>query len=149
MNLNGLKPAPSMSTSGWVVDSEGKYDRLLSYYFTTDSNQGAIGSMNTSSFSSIIRKYNHAPNSLVNQLEQELNTYFTNYYSKAQVKVSLVGTYDELSNKYGLIVEVSAYDLIKGNPDIIQYARLLNIENSTVQSIVKYNNEGQYDYYAN
>jgi hypothetical protein len=53
-----------------------------------------------------------------------------------------------LSSQYGIIVEISAYDLIKGNPNIIQYARLLNIKDSTVNTIAKYNNEGVFDYYA-
>jgi hypothetical protein len=148
MNLNGLIPAPTMSTSGWVTDAEGKFDRLLSYYLTSTDSQSNIIEGGTKSFAYMVARYGHSPAVLASNLREDLNRLFSEYYNKAQVSVEIDNAvFGEDSNRYSITISISAYDVVIGTPNEIRYARLIDVKNSIVQSISKYNNEGEYDFY--
>jgi hypothetical protein len=135
--LATITPVPTLSTQGFVRDSSGKFDFLLSHYFLSDYNQTYLYAGQVSSLPQIIeRSGSHIPE-LLADLKRSLFEYLANYYDSVSVEVD---TTSNLTTDPRTDLELRVVISLAENGKQAVFGRLLKSENSKLASIVKLNN---------
>lgn len=133
-------PVPTLSPQGYVVSTGDKLDRLLSYYFTTDTNQSNIFKGSTISFQETVANYQGQPTILCDKMKTELTDYLERYFTVVTVDV----TYKDLKEgiddgPYELIIDAMVGDSFDDQQRLFKNARM---EDGVLTSIFTYNNTG-------
>ena len=121
-------PVPTLSPQGFVVSTGDKLDRLLSYYFITDTNQSNIFKGETISFQETVANYQRQPTLLCDRMKTELTAYLERYFTI----VTVIVEYKDL--KEGMVG-----DSFDDQQRLFKNARM---EDGVLTAIFTYNNSG-------
>ena len=128
---------PTLSTDGWVASSVKVSDYLMSQFLTeSDYSQSYLYVGRVSSLPYLIQTYSKD----MNQLTGHINSTISSYYGKYFNNVTTETTYSPdptNPNKIGITLYVSFTD--DTNTTYV-VGRLLNITNSTIETIINLNN---------
>lgn len=127
---------PTMSSSGFVEDIAEKADRLMSYYFVSESSQSNLYRGQITSLPAQIQQHGHDEVNLVEAVRNELTTYLSRFFDGMDVNVRSDLPNKNDPNRINLTVNVIVVQ------DGKQYSlgRLVSVLNSKIVDIVDINN---------
>ena len=73
-------PVPSLSVDGWIITPTKKVDKLLCYYFLSEPSQSQLYTV--ISLPSEIAKKGNWPNQLKEMVSNDLQTFFSAYFTE-------------------------------------------------------------------
>lgn len=133
-------PVPTLSQQGMVLSTGEKLDRLLSYYFTTDTNQSNIFKGETISFQETVANYQRQPTLLCEQMKTELTSYLERYFTLVTVMVDYKDLKEGIDDgPYELIIDAMVGDSFDDQQRLFKNARM---EDGVLTAIFTYNNTG-------
>lgn len=133
-------PVPTLSPQGFVVSTGDKLDRLLSYYFTTDTNQSNIFKGETISFQETVANYQRQPTLLCDRMKTELTAYLERYFTIVTVIVEYKDLKEGIDDgPYELIIDAMVGDSFDDQQRLFKNARM---EDGVLTAIFTYNNSG-------
>jgi hypothetical protein len=135
--LATIIPVPTLSTQGFVRDSSGKFDFLLSHYFLSDYNQTYLYYGRVSSLPRIIERSGSDIGALLTDLKQNLFDYLAKYYDSVSVDVN---TTTDIVRDPRTDLELRVIISVAEDGKQTVFGRLLRSENSKLTDIVKLNN---------
>lgn len=129
-------PVPTLSSSGWVTEISEKADRLMSYFFVSEASQSLVYAGRISSLPEIIQLHGHDELQLEAAMRDVLRTYLERYFTAVDitVKATIPGSSDD--NRIQISTQITVYE----NSLNYEVGHLIEVLNSTIQSIVKANN---------
>lgn len=124
---------PSLSLSGWVDTVDGKADRLMSYFFTSQYSQTYTYHRNIASLPYLIATYGHDVVNLRSTILSTLSDLFFPYFDEVDFNVDI-----EVENDVVIHIRVSA--IFEEDGTRYDLARLIDVNNGSIGKIVKLNN---------
>lgn len=128
---------PTMSTSGYVSDTNTKFDFLISDFFTSDYNQTAVYPGYVSSVQRILQDSGNNVASVISSLNNKLTTYLNRYFTYVNVSV-IDNTPKSDSASVSLTITVKLDD--DGSSYVFE--RLFEYSGTKIENIAKINNYG-------
>lgn len=142
-------PVPTMSTEGWVRDSQSKLDFLLAHFFAADYNQtylyvtkaGAPDESKkidqVSSMSRIIQLHSGNARGVIADLRTYLERYLNRYYLRVTLDVSALTDLDlDPRDQIDVLIRVEVTDV----GGIYSFQRSVSTVQSKLQKIINLNN---------
>jgi hypothetical protein len=131
-------PVPTLSPAGWVFATAEKADFLISHFFEADYIQSYLYAGRISNIQWLIEQYGNDITNFSNQLRRTLDTYLGRYYQVVNIVITTDDNATNLTDKVSVGIQCDVTE----NGTTYSIGRLLNIQNSIVETIVKLNNTG-------
>lgn len=127
---------PTLSASGWVMNTPEKLDRLVSYFIVSEASQSHLFAGQVASLPSIIQKNAENESGLVRDTTDALNSLLSRYFDSAEVSVDTAHPVADDPNRINLRVDAVVID----NGQRYSVGREITLVNSKVINIFNINN---------
>ncbi len=130
------KPVPTLSSDGWVTNTQMKADYLISHFFLSEYSRTYLYHGDISSFPWLLQNNKDNAAKLKTDTQSTLSKYFGRYFPKAEVQVEVK---QEEGSKYSITIVVIVTD-VDGKEFSI--GRLADVLDSKLVKVQKINNYG-------
>lgn len=86
--MDPIKPVPTLSKMGWVVDTHPKVDFLMAHWVRSDKRQNPLLVRKVHNLQWLLQRYQGDMLGLSEAINVDLTEYFSNYYTEVSVETS-------------------------------------------------------------
>lgn len=130
-----IKVIPTLSSEGYVINTEARIDRALAYMLVCEASQSTMFRGKVTSLQAIVQRHNNEPELLKTNAEEALGNYFRRLFETVQLEV-LVEDYPETQNTK---VALRIYVTVIENGITYSVANIANFTNGVFQDVTAIN----------
>ena len=128
-----MSSLPTLSISGWIDTVDGKADRLMAYFFTSEYSQTYTFHKSIASLPYIIATYGHDAIQLKSMISSTLFDLFVHYFDEADFNVSI-------KERDNIILDIQVSGSFEDDGVRYDLAHLIHLNNGVMGKIIKLNN---------
>lgn len=137
--MEKIKPVPTLSRMGWVVDTHPKVDFLMAHWVRSDKRQNPLLTNKVHNLQWLLQRHQGDLVGLCEAINTDLNAYFSNYYTDVSVETSFENiSPDGLGSDYHISIAISFTDGLARH----SVSRILRTDGKHFKNFVIDNNVG-------